>query len=597
MAVQKIDSLYFERTSLRQCILAGQWDQGAIYAKRIVEHEPGNGFAWYELSICLSCLGNLPDAYACAEKAQQLCPDHAWDGVYSIRGGYLMLLERYQEAVNCYDSAIAISPSVVGHYCERGRCLARLNRFRDAVADLTIAVNADYKLKEALLIRGQCYHAVGETQRAISDFDRLLSRWQEAAGYLYRGKCHRTLDDISSAMADFSQAIRLDHSLAEAYFCRADIHAAQLNPECAMSDVEKAIELNPRHARALTLRGKIHGVFGRIDQSLADFARAIELDPRLARAYSCRATVYVSTGLWQKADADLRIVAELSELDDVDHLHAGICALKLGDTELALNHSTESMDRTRWPDVLMRALLLRIDTLIIRKEWEEAFGCTNELLRLSSDGGEHPVELCNVRHRRGVIYHHAGDNAKAIEELEACVAFGPRQADAYYSLGLCYKIVERWTDAIRLYSEALRLSPNDANILASRGDCYSKMDRFDEALADLNRAVELDPDSPVHRIFRAQVYFESDAFDEDEILGELPEGLEETLADLNEAIALLSMQDTSAEHDRQMRVALRLRATCYEEMGESEKATEDRQAAEAYKSGTDDDDTHWWHGN
>ena len=56
------------------------------------------------------------------------------------------------------------------HYLARGRCYACLSMFREAITDLSIAVNLNKDLLDAYLNRGKCAYLIGDTGLAFMDF-------------------------------------------------------------------------------------------------------------------------------------------------------------------------------------------------------------------------------------------------------------------------------------------------------------------------------------------------------------------------------------------------------------------------------------------
>jgi tetratricopeptide (TPR) repeat protein len=66
--------------------------------------------------------------------------------------------------------------------------------------------------------RGLAYQNLGEYQRALDDFDRMVQLDPVAAAYYnYRGNAHYELKDYQRAILDFQQALQLDPDLAPAY--------------------------------------------------------------------------------------------------------------------------------------------------------------------------------------------------------------------------------------------------------------------------------------------------------------------------------------------------------------------------------------------
>ena len=60
-------------------------------------------------------------------------------------------------------------------------------------------------------------------------------------------------------------------------------------------------------------------------------------------------------------------------------------------------------------------------------------------------------------------------------------------------LGNLYFDAERYDEAIKWYSEALKLSPKDVNVSTDLGVCYYYVNQPDKALEQFDRSLKLDP--------------------------------------------------------------------------------------------------------
>jgi tetratricopeptide (TPR) repeat protein len=60
------------------------------------------------------------------------------------------------------------------HYLARGRCYACLSMFKEAITDLSIAINLNGNLLDAYLNRGKCAYLIGDTGLAFMDFQKLI---------------------------------------------------------------------------------------------------------------------------------------------------------------------------------------------------------------------------------------------------------------------------------------------------------------------------------------------------------------------------------------------------------------------------------------
>jgi len=69
----------------------------------------------------------------------------------------------------------------------------------------------------------------------------------------------------------------------------------------------------------------------------------------------------------------------------------------------------------------------------------------------------------------------------------------PSNAQPRVELGNLYFDAERYDDAVKWYSEALKLSPNDVNVSTDLGVCYYYSNQPDKALEQFDRSLKIDP--------------------------------------------------------------------------------------------------------
>ena len=79
-----------------------------------------------------------------------------------------------------------------------------------------------------------------------------------------------------------------------------------------------------------------------------------------------------------------------------------------------------------------------------------------------------------------------------VNALTSVAGREPRDARPRAQLGNLYFDAERYDDAIKWYTEALKLSPNDVNVSTDLGVCYYYTNQPDKALEQFDRSLKLD---------------------------------------------------------------------------------------------------------
>jgi tetratricopeptide (TPR) repeat protein len=106
--------------------------------------------------------------------------------------------------------ALALSPDDPGLLIDHAVAADGLQRWQDAIDDLTHALDLDPRRPDALVLRGAAWRHLGNLDVAQDDVNRALAiDPQNAEALLERGILRQRHDDASGARADWQQAITI----------------------------------------------------------------------------------------------------------------------------------------------------------------------------------------------------------------------------------------------------------------------------------------------------------------------------------------------------------------------------------------------------
>ena len=159
----------------------------------------------------------------------------AWD--YWSEGMGFYIDDKYKEAIESYNKAIALNP-----------------RYADA-----------YRY------RGDTYYLMGEYDKALEDYNKACQlNPNDPFAFQSRGDLYKKLKLYVKALKDYEMAIRLDPLYESPYEKRGNLYAELKNYDKALDDYAKAIELNPKEGFAYRSRAKVYREFGKVKKAEAD---------------------------------------------------------------------------------------------------------------------------------------------------------------------------------------------------------------------------------------------------------------------------------------------------------------------------------------
>lgn len=158
---------------MRLGIIAAQTNdkiQAAVLFGRAVEADPGNPVPYNNRGLALHEMQRFEDALELYERAIALKADYA--DAHFNRGNVLLDLRRWQGSLDSYDRAIALRPRHAVAHANRGVVLKDLQRLDEAIDsfDRAIAIRPDFT--EAIVNRASTLLLAGRFDRGWAEYQR-----------------------------------------------------------------------------------------------------------------------------------------------------------------------------------------------------------------------------------------------------------------------------------------------------------------------------------------------------------------------------------------------------------------------------------------
>jgi tetratricopeptide (TPR) repeat protein len=339
--------------------------------------------------------------------------------------------------------------------------------------------------------RGDAYITLGQTQRAISDYDQaIVLDPNDAYYYSDRGKAYQALGKAEQAQRDFDKAKEL---LA---------NEAQYAIQTTIQGFDKAIRLNPKDAHIYYERGQAYAKLGQTQRSIQDFDEAIRLDPKSSLAYGPRGDAYVKLGQTERAISDYDQAIRLDPTNATYYSDRGNAYHALGNAEQAQRDFDKAKELTanQAQYAIQRSIhdfdeAIRLDPKHADGYYERgrAYAQLAQTQRAIQDFDEairlHPEAVYYAF--RGHAYDDLGQSQRAMEDFDRAIRLDAKCAPSYDYRGLAYAKLGQTQRAILDYDQAIGLYPMYAPYYEDRGKAYKALGNAKQAQRDFDKAKEL----------------------------------------------------------------------------------------------------------
>lgn len=168
---------------------------------------------------------------------------------------------------------------------------------------------SDSDLAWAYFNRGNAHRSLGQSERAVSDYDEAISLDPDFVdAYLNCGGTYSVLGEHLRDIQDLDQALQFEPMAADIYINRGNAYAKLGRPDRALSDYDQAVHLDPAFAYAYWGRGSSHFRLDQYELAVEDYDQALavggltEAEVAVVRESRARALEWLA---WQHCNAQL----------------------------------------------------------------------------------------------------------------------------------------------------------------------------------------------------------------------------------------------------------------------------------------------------
>lgn len=235
---------------LAYCFDLAEAHQASVaYFKRFTNEEPYSFVAWYNLGNALSRL----ERYDESNEALDLCLaiDEGFSSALYSKARNLLLMGRYQEAIDCYQEALTTDGPQAVTFSYIGECYEKMERYEQALIHYDQAIALDPNWLDAWVGRGVVKDIQGRLDEAIRDLEVAVKLQPEHSdAWFYYANALGRKERYEESLTAYTKLNALDPGNLDGWLDHADLLLGLKGPEAALKKLkegEQVHRLAPRY--------------------------------------------------------------------------------------------------------------------------------------------------------------------------------------------------------------------------------------------------------------------------------------------------------------------------------------------------------------
>jgi tetratricopeptide (TPR) repeat protein len=456
--------------------LCGETAKAVQLLDRILEAKPDDAIAWVKKGNAMNALGKHEDAIVCYDKAIANAPRtmevwkfrggstkeivgaipadmveaKAWNG----RGLALKALGKHVEAVASYEAARKIDPKKSDVWCNKGNAFHAANRHMDALQCFDKAVALDSRDMKSWCNRGASLKALGRLDEAVKSYDKALALDpRDVKTWFNKANALAAQEKYQEAMVCFQEAQDLGDPNAGRYVeqCRRLLQPDADGPVTTATSANDAQELYDKAADLAST--------GRHAEAVACYESGLRLDPR-------------NPHIW------------FNMAHSIGHLGRHQDVVKCCERALKIHPNFSPL----W--------ILKGLGFLSMEQFHESIDCFQESEKLGDTSARGHMARCRIAQaewyfRLGSRYQQEGNHTQANACYEKGLALDPSKAAIWVNKGAALLALKRASEAVACFNRAITLDPRDFSAWNNKGIALMSLGQHSDALACIKEAKRL----------------------------------------------------------------------------------------------------------
>lgn len=373
---------------------------------------------------------------------------------------------------------------------EEGMSLEAAGQVKEALNRYNSAIDLQPSLGRAHFNRGNLLLEEGASQEALAAFSNALRcKPDSAACYYNMGNAQVQLKQFSEAIESYQRALKLKPGFEDAEVAMGVALQETGSLEEAIACFRRALVLRPTYAEVHYNLGGAMVESKKLTEAIFHFRQAIAIKPDYIDAY---AKLGVAQQELRQFEELIQTIHRLLDLkpDNVEALNnIGAALSKLGEHQKAAEFYRQALELSPDQAELHSNLGVVYKTL---GQHEEALTCYRRALEIKPDFPE-------AHSNQGMVLHQLGRFSEALASYKKALALDPNCIDAANNLGVLQQQMGQLDSAIDTFSRLLIIAPRNVETISNLASVFADKGQLQEAASTYRSALAINPDYTIAR--------------------------------------------------------------------------------------------------
>lgn len=454
---------------------------------RVLQSDPANDAAMYELAAIKKHEDNYHDAQALLEHAVTISPDNEWYWL-SLAECYEQIKE-YARLENVFDALIRINPEKPEYYFDKGKTYFLEKKYDDALKAYNKLQQMNGLDDNVLAAKQKIYLIQGKLDLAVADLNQVIANNPaQVRYYLLLAEIYNSNGYPDKAFKALQDAEKIDPNNGQLHLALADIYRDKKNADGCFNELKLAFAIPD-----LDIGQKIKIVMGYVPKFPDANAKmcALILSRILTEAHPTDSRSFAVYGdmLYQNdqyKDAEDAYKKSIMLDGNNYEVHEQLVRIELGNNEIdnAIKDGQDAL--SLFPNQAWMNYLVGI-AYVQKKQMDKGLGYLKTTISIEPDD----KELLSLTYSAlGDLYHGQKDDKSSDNAYQKALSYNPDNAFALnnyaYYLSLRGDELDK---AAQMAAHANELQPNTASFEDTYAWILFKQKKYTDAKTWIEKAI------------------------------------------------------------------------------------------------------------